>query len=217
MSKVKLYIVDDHAIVRDGLKMMLGFENDIEVIGDYANSQSLFKALKEVVPDLILLDITLPGLNGIEITKIVNETYPSVKVLMLSSLTNTDAIINSIKAGACGFLSKDTPKDELMQAITAISNNKRYVGSSVAETVFNGFLHGVSRSSIENEQSPLTEREVEIVQLFSEGLLYKEIADRLDISIKTVESHKANIMKKLELKSTVELVKYAIKNGLVEL
>ncbi len=216
MQTTDIYIVDDHAVVRDGIKMMLVAYPEIAVTGEFENGKELFEALKSKEPDLLLLDITLPGLTGIEIAKIITESYPKLKILILSAMTDRESITESIKAGAHGFLSKDVQKEELHQAIIAVHKNKRYVGSNIALTVFEGFISSISKESIIEDQL-LTDREIEIIKLFSDGLLYKQIADKLGISIKTVESHKANIMRKLELKSTVELVKYAIKNKLIDL
>jgi two-component system response regulator NreC len=216
VKEIEIYVVDDHTIVRDGIKMML-MQTSVKVIGEFSHSDELFQALKKKEPDLILLDISLPGISGIEITKIISELHPHVDVLILSALEDEETIAQAIKAGAKGFLTKSTTQQELTHALSEIKKGNRYFGTDIAKTVFNLTLKNIS-SNLEAEQAnELTPREFEIVKLFADGLMYKEIAHQLSISIKTVEAHKANIMRKLELKSTAGLVKYAIKNKIITL
>ncbi|HNP19870.1 MAG TPA: response regulator transcription factor [Fulvivirga sp.] len=217
MKEIKIYLVDDHTIVRDGIKMMMLSQPQVRIIGDFGSSEELFKALKETQPDILLLDINLPGLSGIEITKIMSQLYPEIGVLVLSGLEDEETIVQAIRAGAKGFLPKKTDKKELLHGILEIYNGNRYFGTEISRTIFNLTVKNISMELDTEIPTELTTREIEIVKLFTEGLLYKEIADRLSISIKTVESHKANIMRKLELKSTAGLVKYAIKKKIITL
>ncbi len=217
MKEIKIYLVDDHTIVRDGIKMMMLNQSQVRIIGDFSNSDELFRALKETQPDILLLDITLPGLSGIEITKIMSQLYPDIDVLILSGLEDEETIVQAIRAGAKGFLPKKTDQKELLHGILEIYNGNRYFGTEISRTVFNLTVKNISVELDTEVSTELTSREVEIVKQFTEGLLYKEIADKLSISIKTVETHKANIMRKLELKSTAELVKYAIKKKIITL
>ena len=166
-------------------------------------------------PDILLLDISLPGLSGIEITKIASELYPHVDILILSALEDEETITQAIHAGVKGFLPKQTNQAELLLAITEIKKGNRYFGTDISKTVFSITVKNL-RQKPYDAPVQLTTREIEIVKLFADGLMYKEIAHQLSISIKTVEAHKANVMRKLELKSTAALVKYAIKNKLVE-
>lgn len=217
MKSIKLCVVDDHSIVRDGIEAMLQGVEYIQAVGLFGSGKEFFTYLKDNMPDVVLLDISLPGMNGIEIARVISEQYKETKILMLSALTDEESICESIKSGAMGFLSKETGIEELIDAIQTVNQGKRYFGSGITETVFNGYVKGIIADKYEENIPALSEREVEIVKLFSEGLMYKEIANALDISIKTVESHKANIMRKLELKTTVDLVKYALKEGLITL
>lgn len=216
MKEITLYVVDDHTIVRDGIKMML-LESHVNVIGDFGNSDELFHGLKVKQPDIVLLDISLPGLSGIEITKISTELYPQVDILILSALEDEETITQAIRAGVKGFLPKQTNQVELLHAITEIKKGNRYFGTDISKTVFNITVKNLSLKPDDEAPIELTPREIEIVKLFADGLMYKEIAHQLSISIKTVETHKANVMRKLELKSTAGLVKYAIKNSIVDL
>ena len=215
MDKIKLFIVDDHTIVRDGIRAMMFIDADIEVIGDFGDSIELFTALSLQCPDVILLDISLPGLSGIDITKLISEKYPKISILILSALTDETSIIESIKAGAKGFLPKEVNKDELRKAIKEAYQGKMYFCSVITQTILDGYIQSIVSGVDKEEAALLTEREIEIVKLFCDGLLYKEIADKLNLSVKTIEAHKSKIMHKLELKSTVDLVKYAIQKKIV--
>ncbi|UXP31606.1 response regulator transcription factor [Reichenbachiella agarivorans] len=217
MNKIKLFVVDDHTIVRDGIMAMLIGDPEIEIAGDFGSGCDLFPALNRAHPDVVLLDITLPGLSGIEIAKLIHEAHPQMGILMLSALSDESSIIQSIKAGAKGFLPKDIDKKELRKAILEVHKGNRYFGSVITQTIFDCYIQNIVSKVDISEEPHLTDREIEIIKQFCNGLLYKEIADQLGISIKTVESHKAKIMSKLELKSTVDLVKYAINKRIIVL
>lgn len=219
MEKINVILIDDHHIVRDGIKILLMNIKDIEVIGEASNGDELFELLKTADPDVLILDIVMPGMSGIEITAKVKREYPDVKVIILSANTEDDSVFDSLKAGAHGYLPKNAKREELLDAVYMVAAGNEYLSDSISHTVLRNFI---SRARTGNQQekekeATLTKREIEIVELFSDGLSYKEIADRLFISVRTVESHKNNIMEKLELKSIVDLVKYAIKNKIIEL
>jgi DNA-binding NarL/FixJ family response regulator len=173
--------------------------------------------LKMITPDLVIMDITMPKLSGIEVTKQISSLYPEMGILILSMHTNEEFVINSIKAGAQGYLPKDTSKEELLKAIHAIYNGGEYYSKNVSDSFLKNFAKRfkVEQNLMENDE--LTKREIEILQLAAGGSSNKEIADQLYISIKTVDAHKNHIMQKLKLKNTAELVIYAIKNKIIEL
>lgn len=217
MKKIEVIVVDDHSIVLDGITAMFIENPDIEIKGAFLNGEELIKQLKFLVPNVILLDITLPNITGIEICKIISEQYPSIAILIMSAKTDERSITDSVKSGAKGFLPKNAKKDEIEKAIKWVNAGKIYFGKGISETVFKGNVKDLSEVKFPCQNTSLTNRQVEVVKLFSDGLLYKEIAYQLDISIKTVEAHKAKIMKKIEAKSTAELVKYAIREGITTL
>ncbi len=217
MSRLKICLVDDHEIVRDGLKALFFGLPEIEVVGSFVNGKELFSFLKTKSVDLVLLDVSMPGLSGTEVAKILSVRYPAVKVIMLSAFDDKESVEASIKAGAAGFLTKETNINELRLAIEKTMDGKYYYGTGNIEIIFKNYLNSLAGSPPEINTGILSAREVEIVRLFSDGLLYKEVADLLQISIKTVESHKANIMRKLEIRSTAELVKYAIRKRIITL
>jgi len=218
MKKTKIVIVDDHQIVRDGINAMFLADNNIEVIGEATDFDSLLSLLKDNKPDVIVMDIALPGKSGIEITLELKEILKGVKILMLSANMDEDSIIDSIKAGANGFLPKNTSKEELVEAIQTVNNNKEYFGTNLSDVIFKSYTIYVKNenSNLENEIM-LSNREIDTLKLLADGYSSKAISDKLCISPRTVETHKHNILRKLKMKNNAELIKYAIKKGLVKL
>jgi DNA-binding NarL/FixJ family response regulator len=218
-NTIKIFLVDDHDIVRDGINALLMLEDDIEVIGEASNANELNTLLKSSKPDLILLDIIMPGESGIEIAEKMNIDYPDVKIIILSSDLDENSIFNAIYAGINGYLPKNVKKTELLEAIRQVDIGKEYYSDAISTTIFKNYKKFAQKGKkqILEHTKTITPREKEIVRCFAEGLSYKEIAEKLFITISTVESHKNNIMQKLELKTTVDLVKYAIRNGIIEL
>lgn len=216
MQKKSIYITDDHKIVTEGISSFLIGNEKYELTGTFLNGTDLLNNLKKKQPDILILDIKLPGLNGIQLSKIISNDYPSVKIIFLSSNTDEETINEAIKAGGVGFLSKDVTEQEFILALDKITNGENYYSNGVQQTLFNSFTKNV-KTDAEYHDDILTDREIEVIKLIADGLSYKEIAERIFISTKTVETHKKNIMKKLELKTTVDIVKYAILNGIVSL
>jgi len=215
MKKIKVILVDDHNIVRDGLKILLMNLPDIEVIGEVATGADLFDLLKLKMPDVLLMDILLPKMSGIAITEKLRREFPDIKVIMLTASINDESIIDSFKAGALGYLSKSIQREELIQAIKEVNSGKEYLVKSISETVLDNYKKAKDRTI--NQHYEITTRELQIIELFTEGLSYKEIADKLNISTRTVESHKNHIFEKLEINSIADLVKYAIRHGIINI
>lgn len=217
MKTINVILVDDHTLFRDGIKSILDEEKEINVIDEAADGNTLCEKLKYQSPDVVITDISLPDISGIELTKKITKNYPELKVLMLSMHNNEEFILSSLKAGANGYLSKDIKRSELLDAIHSIMEGKIYFNKEISQTIINNYReddHAGSGSKLHNK---LTEREIEVLKLVGEGLINKEIADKLFISIRTVDAHKNHIMHKLDLKSSVDMVKYAIKNKLIDL
>lgn len=219
MNKIKIIIVDDHPIVRDGIKTLLADADDMVIIGEAGNYTELQEILTRLMPDVIIMDISLPDVSGIEITKMLTEQYPDIKILILSMYTGEDFIFNAIKSGAKGYLPKNTTRKEIYDAIHAVYFNEEYFSESVSNIILKSYVHKAKTADQlpEKHEDKLTVREIEILKLFAGGKSNQEIADELFISIRTVESHKNHIMQKLELKSTVDLIKFAIKTKIVEI
>jgi RNA polymerase sigma factor (sigma-70 family) len=217
---INIGIVDAHKIVRDGLKALLRYEDDIRVVFEAGSSEEFFEVSAQNPFDILILDIVLPTLSGIEIAQKLSETENSPAIIILTGSAESEYVLASLEAGVKGFLPKDSSQDELLGAIHAVFEGKEYFADSVAKTVLNAHVNHARNKlndRIETKKIPLTERETEIVKLFFEGLSYKQVADRLFISRRTVETHKNNIMEKLELKTMTDLFKYALKNRIVEL
>ncbi len=219
MEKIRLFLVDDHQLVRDGIKALLTGINDMEIVGEANNGKELLDKMEQATPDIILMDISLPDLSGIELTRILLQQWPTTKVLILSMYTNEDFIFNALKAGARGYLPKNTSRHELLDALYTIHTGQEYLGSTISRIILKSYVRQAAEKEKETEdlQNVLSLREIEVLKLFSEGLSNKEISEKLGISIRTVESHKNHIVHKLGAKSTVDMVKIAIRNKLIQL
>ena len=219
MSQIRIVLVDDHQIVRDGIKALLTGTPEILVVGEAGNGQELLEILKKEEVDIVILDISLPGGSGIEITKTLTQEFAGIKVLILSMHTGEDFIFNAIKAGAKGYLPKNTTRKEILEAVHAIYQGEEFFSESISNIILKSYIKKAKNEEQEPEanEEKLTTREMEILKLFAGGLSNQEIADKLFISIRTVESHKNHIMQKLELDSTVDLIKFAIKNKIIEI
>ena len=219
MEKIKLILVDDHQLVRAGIANLLNNEEGFEIIGEAFDADSFFDLLKTQHPDIVLLDIALQGLSGIDITKKIHNKYPSIRILILSMHTSEEFIFNAINAGARAYIPKNTSRKELIEAIYAVHRGEEYFAESISNVILKSYIKKAKTNTddAEEKESLLSKREIEVLRLFGEGMTNQEIADKLFISIRTVESHKNHIMARLELKTTVDLLKFAIKNNIVML
>jgi DNA-binding NarL/FixJ family response regulator len=215
-ENIKIILVDDHDIVRDGIKSLLAGVAQISIIGEANSAVQLFSMLKILQPDVILLDINLPGKSGIEVTRELTKTYPNIAILILSMYNTEDYVFNAIRAGALGYLPKSTTKQELVEAIISVSKGKEYFSHQISNIILKSFVRQ-AKNHDEKKEAKLSQRESEILKLFAEGTSNAAIAEKLFISVRTVESHKNHIMQKLELKSTIDLIKFAIRNQIIEI
>jgi DNA-binding NarL/FixJ family response regulator len=215
---IKVLLVDDHTIVRDGIKALLAGQHDIHIQGEASNGRDLLSLLKSTETDIVLLDISLPDHSGIELCEIIRRDYPLTQVLFLSMYTTEEYIFNAIKAGAQGYLPKNISQSELLQAIRTISQGTEYFSESISNTILKSYIKKAKDKEPEalNPENSLSKREIEILRLFAEGIPNPQIAEQLFISTRTVESHKNHIMQKLNLKSAVDLVKFAIRHQIIE-
>jgi len=211
MKTVRILIVEDHATVREGLKLIISAQSDMEVVGDTGDGRSAVSLAQQLQPDIVLMDISLPGLNGLKATALLKECCPEVQVLALTRHQEDGYLQQMLRAGASGYILKQSPPAELLHAIRAIANGGKYLDSAVAGKMMGSFV-GRSAGSTETTVA-LTDRETEVLRLISWGHSNKEIASRLDLSVKTVETHKANAMKKLGMSSRIDIVRYAVLQG----
>ena len=217
MSKISLILADDHAVVRSGLRMLLEAQPDIEIRAEAETGQEAVSKVRSLRPDVILMDIQMPDLNGIEATKQIKKLAPETAVLALTMHEDDQYFFEMLQAGASGYLPKRAAPDELVTAIRTVARGEVFLYPSLATRLVQDFL---KRGNVDQEQEiydQLTPREREVLILIAEGLSNGEIADKLVISIKTVDRHRENIMRKLNMHNRIELVKYAIRTGLIEL
>jgi DNA-binding NarL/FixJ family response regulator len=217
MPPLKLLLADDHEIVRQGLRSMLEAQRDCQVVGEAADGRQAVAMTKELNPDVVILDIGMPSLNGLEATRQILKMRPQTKVLILTMHESDSVIREVLDAGARGYILKTDAGRDLVSAVESLRRNKTFFTSRVAQMILDGFLKGDSRP----QDSPtgivrLTPRQREIVQLLAEGKSSKEVAVALDLSVKTAETHRANIMRKLDCHSVSEVVRYAIRNKIIE-
>jgi DNA-binding NarL/FixJ family response regulator len=209
-----ILIADDHAVVRKGLRALLEARPDWKICGEACDGRQAIRMASELQPDVVILDISMPGLNGLEATAEISKACSGAKILILTMHYSEDFVERSLKAGARGYLLKSDAENDLLAAVEALIDNKLFLTPPASELMLGTFLN--SRQDQTALQSPLTVREREILQLIAEGSTNKEIADRLCVSTRTVETHRAHIMSKLKLDSIPELVRYAIRNKIVE-
>ena len=215
MKKIKVTLVDDHDLFREGLKMLLSQFKEIEIVDDVANGKDLLKILETKLPDIVLMDIAMPKMNGIETTKRVLERYPDLKIISLSMFDDQNSYYQMIHAGAHGFIVKNAKGTELVKAIKEVMSGKNYFSTTLLKDIILDLTTKEEFIS-EHKKTIFTKRETEILQLLCTGLTSFEIAEKLFISKKTVEGHKYNLLSKTGKKNTVNLVMYALKNDLIE-
>ena len=213
---ISIILVDDHVIMRDGLRHLLDEESDIEVIGEADNGRKAVKLALEKKPDIVIMDIAMQDMNGIEATRQIKSNNPEIKVIALSMHSERQIVVGVFRAGASGYLLKESSSLELVDAIRTIHLCRKYLSKKISDIVLQE-ISDVKKDTKEIGVDVLTNRECEILQLISEGNSTKKIAEVLFISPKTVESHRANIMEKLNIHNIPELTKYAIRAGLTSL
>ncbi|WP_207308531.1 response regulator transcription factor [Bacillus timonensis] len=213
---VKLLIVDDHAVVRSGLMMLLNGKNNIEVIGEASEGDEAIQKAKELNPDVVLMDLSMPhGKDGLTATQELHALMPNISILILTMHDDEEYLFRAIHAGASGYILKNAPHEDLLGAIESVSSGNAYLTPSATKVLMSGYLDRVKKGDNADSFAILSEREKEVLEWIAKGYSNKDIAEHLVISVKTVESHKSNLMEKLGLKTRPELVKYAMKKGLL--
>lgn len=214
MSTIRLLLVDDHQIVRAGLRMLFAAEPEVEIIGEASSGEEAVAVVEALAPDVVLMDVAMPGIGGIEATRRIKAAQPKMAVLALTMHEDEEYFFEMLAAGASGYVPKRAAPDDLMSAIRIVKQGDVYIYPSLARLLVKDFLHRSETSAPETRED-LTPREQEVLTFIAEGNSNREIADALVISIKTVDRHRENIMRKLQLHNRVELVKYAIEKGLI--
>lgn len=215
MSKSKILIADDHAMIRDGIKSLLSRDKELTVVGEAVNGHEAVKKFSELKPDLLILDISMPDLNGMDVARKIVQHDSQARIIVLSMYDDEDYINQCVESGVKGYVVKNETSDELAHAVKTVLGGQTYFSRQVQKVIFNKYTNSVGRKKEKETDVKLTSREIEIVRLISDGMTSHQIADKLFISPRTVETHRANLMKKTNSKNAIELMKKVEKMGLV--
>jgi len=213
--KYKVVIAEDHTILRAGLRALLEAKPNLEVVGEAEDGYAAIRCVEKLRPDLVLMDLSMPRLNGMEAIRDIKKNLPEIKIIALTVHNTEEYILATLQAGADGYILKDSTRDELLIAIESVLKGKSYLSPDVSCKVIEGYLQGQTEIKTSSSWDSLSRREREVLKLIAEGGKNKEIADYLCISIKTVEKHRSNLMKKLNLHNVAELTSFALEKGLV--
>lgn len=220
MSPIRLILVDDHLLVRAGVRLLLENLPDFQIVAEAGNGLDALELIGEHLPDIVLLDIALPGMNGLDVTERVKKEFPTVRVLLLSMHDSEEYVLRAMRVGAAGYLLKDTSPQELEMALRAVAMGESYLSPAISRHVIDGYVQRTSplasKGSLANPSGKqLSPRQEEILKLIADGLTTKEIAQQLGINVKTVDTHRTSLMKELDLHDIAGLVRYAIRTGLI--
>lgn len=217
MSTIRVLLAEDHTIVREGIRALLDENPDIEVVGEADDGRMAVEKVEQLHPDVVLMDNTMPNLNGLEATRQIKRQFPEIMVLILTMHTDEEYVFQFLQAGASGYLIKNTASKELIAAIQAAHRGDSFLSPTISKTVIAGYLQHVTAIDKPDSYSLLTDREREVLQLLAEGFSVKAIAQELDITVKTVRNHRINLMEKLDIHTVSDLTKYAIRKGIINL
>jgi len=215
MKKIRVLIADDHGIVRKGLRLQLEQNNSFEVVGEAADGRDALRMAEELVPDVVIMDIAMPNLNGILATAQMLKKNPQIGVIILSMFSDETYLTRTLSAGAKGYLLKESADADLDNALLAVSQGKPFFSADITKTLLEDYMRQLQQRGLEDSYDLLTEREKEILQLLAEGKSNKDIASMLNLSINTVETHRTRIMQKLNLHSAAEIVLYAVRKRII--
>jgi DNA-binding NarL/FixJ family response regulator len=217
MDSIQVLLVEDHTIVRKGLRALLEGQSDIQVVGEAEDGRQALEQVQQLLPDVVLMDIGMPGLNGLEATRQIKHQFPKTKVVVLTMHTNAEYIFNVLQAGASGYLIKQAATEEVISAIRAVYRGESFLSPSISTKVIEEYLRRAGKTELVDPFERLTSREREVLQLIAEGHSTQEIATLLYVSGKTVETHRARLMEKLDIHTIAELTQYAIRKGIIKL
>lgn len=216
-APVRILLADDHAVLREGLRLILDGQPDLTVVGEAATGAEAVRQARALQPDIVLMDLTMPDGGGLEATGTIKRECPSIQVLVLTMHDNQEYFFRVLQAGASGYVVKGASKGDLLAAVRAVAAGGVYLYPTLAKSLVGDYLRRASQGETEEASAKLTEREREVMQLLAEGMTGREIAEQLVLSPATVERHRANLMGKLGLHSRAELIRYAVRRGLIQL
>ena len=215
MENLRIVLAEDHTILREGLRALLSADPNFEIIGEAQNGREAVRCVEKLEPDLLLMDLSMPRMSGMDAIREIKRRYPEVKIIALTVHKTEEYLLTTLKAGADGYVLKDATHEELVMAIKNVMGGKSYLSPGVSEKIIVGYLEGRESNRTASPWETLSQREREVLKLIAEGFKNKEIAEDLCISLKTVEKHRANLMKKLDLHNAAALTVYAVQKGLV--
>jgi len=216
MSRIKILVADDHALLREGIIAILKLHDDVEVVGEASDGMDAIQKALKLKPDIVLMDIAMPGLGGLEATVEIKKSAPSIKILVLSQYDDREYVSRLIKAGVSGYILKHAVGTDLLSSIRAVARGEFYLYSAIASSVIGEYLSKGTGAIEEEPYERLTDREKQVLKLIAEGHTHKEIASMLDISVKTVIAHYTNFQEKLDIRTRAGLIKFAIQRGIVK-
>lgn len=219
MEKIRVFLVDDHDLIVLGITKILGKYDEVQVLGTANNGEEALKRIRELKPNIVILDIDIPKISGLEITETLQKEFgEEIKVILHSSFVDEENIVRGFELGAQGYVPKKFEPTELLEAIKTVHSGKRFIKGEVSEIFMESFYkERTKKEALEEVKRTLTKREMEVLKLITQGLTNQQMADEMYISVRTVEVHKSNIMRKLKIDNTAELVKYAIKHNIISL
>lgn len=216
MSRIKILVADDHALLREGIIAILKLHDDVEVVGEASDGMDAIQKALKLKPDIVLMDIAMPGLGGLEATVEIKKAAPNIKVLVLSQYDDREYVSRLIKAGVSGYILKHAVGTDLLSSIRAVARGEFYLYSAIASSVIGDYLSKGTSAIEEDPYERLTDREKQVLKLIAEGHTHKEIANMLDISVKTVIAHYTNFQEKLDIRTRAGLIKFALQRGIVK-
>lgn len=214
-KKHRIVIAEDHTILREGLRALLSFHPEVDVVGEAEDGLEAIRRVEKLTPDLLLMDLSMPRMSGMAALKDIKKRFPETRIIVLTVHKTEEYISAALQAGADGYVLKDATQDELIVAIKAVLEGRPYLSPSISQKVIDGYLSGKKQDGVETSWDALSQRERQILKLIAEGYKNKEIAAYLGISLKTVQKHRANLMKKLNLHNAAALTSFALEKGLV--
>jgi DNA-binding NarL/FixJ family response regulator len=215
MKSIRVIVADDHTMIRSGLRALLDRAPDVEVVGEAQDGRQAVQLAQELSPNVVLLDIAMPNLNGIEAARQISARQERIGIIILSMHSDEGYVLKALKAGARGYLLKDSSEDDVINAVRAVSSGKAYFSPEISRMMADQYIVQMQQRGVEDSYELLTSREREILQMLAEGNSNKEVATTLDLSLHTVETHRSNILQKLNLHSIPELILYAVRKGIV--
>jgi len=215
VSKIRILVADDHGVVRKGLRFLLDRQSDMEVVGEASDGREVVRLCEKLNPNVVIMDVAMPQLNGIDAAAQIVKTSPSIRIVMLSMYADESYLVRALSAGAKGYLLKDSAEVDIVRAVQVVSQGRPFFSPQIAQSLLDDYVRTMQQRGLQDSYELLTDREREVLQLLAEGKSNKEVATILDLSTYTVETHRTNLMHKLNLHNTAEIVLYAVRKKVI--